>query len=180
MTTLRLALISLSMLWTSCERTEIGADVPNAERAPNNHIACIPYRVDLSESGAYLHRHLISIHFVSNADSVIQLTIPFSETGTTETKAPIDGRNITATLYTGPNVVKFVTPTGAANPQPPFDQNLYSRNAAIGGLTAYTSTPNGKLPPECNITISADQIDFNDGILYSIKQISLNAHPPPP
>ena len=144
------------------------------------HVQRIPYKVDLSKSRAYLHRDLISIYLVANADNIIQLNVPYSDADMPKTQAPIDRRNITATLYTGPNVTKFVLPTGPANPQPQYDQKLYSRHTATGGLITYSSRPNGKLPPECNITISADQIEFADGILYSIEEISLTAYPPPP
>ena len=176
----RLALYSFSILLASCERHEIGAVISDEKRESNMHVEQIPYTADLSKSGAYLHLNLISIYVVSNADSVIQLTVPFSGADMPKTNAPIDKRNITATLYTGPNVTKFVLPAGAANPPPQFDQKLYSRYTATGGIITYSLKPNGKLPPECNITISAHQIEFIDGIIYSIEELSMIAYPPPP
>jgi hypothetical protein len=180
MNSFQLALFSLPILLASCEKHESSAAISDEKKASDTHVQRNPYKVDLSESRAYLHGDHISICLVANADNIIQLTVPYPDANTPKTQAPIDKRNTTATLYTGPNVTKFVLPTGPSNPQPQYDQKLYSRHTATKGLITYSSTPNGKLPPECNITISADQIEFTEGIIYSIEEVSLTAYPPPP
>lgn len=173
-------LVSLLSL-AACYKQIPDSETTKAKKDNHKRVETTPYVVDMNISRAMLTRYYIIVYFVADSNNIIKIDIPMSKGETQGTHVPIGlQQRISATLYKGPNVMKYVITSGAS-PLPPTYQKSYSKLQAISGFVTYNcSAPNKKLPPKRKIMLSLDQINFNDGKLYSIKTKTFTAYPPPP
>lgn len=173
-------LIFICVLLFACKENsnKINSDTKKAKESAQT--IALPF--DIDKSGAYLARDLLEIYLVSESDVfMIRLKLPDKKITMLEMEITNNDSEQKIVHFQGPEVSRFVLPSGAVSVQEFYKDPAITRNDALSAGVTFKNPPqSGRFDYGRVVSISMSNLDFGGANQYHLDPVSFKVAAFPP